>query len=74
MNIRQIVVVAVTKEIKMELPSKIYLQGKETPRFLNIACIQQVFQQGEDVYIEMTDYTEKRIVNTNIQVFMDRFI
>ena len=49
-------------------------QDKETPRFLNTACIQQVYQKGEHVYIEMTDYTEKRIVNTNIQVFMDRFV
>lgn len=49
-------------------------QGIETTRFLNIACIQQVYQQGDDVIIEMTDYTEMHVVNTNIKVFMDRFV
>jgi hypothetical protein len=49
-------------------------QGNETKRFLNSACIQQIFQQGDDVYIEMTDYTEMCVKNTNINVFMDRFI
>ena len=48
--------------------------GVVTPRFLNIACIQQVYQKDEDIIIEMTDYSEVRVVNTNIQVFMDRFI
>ena len=48
--------------------------GNETPRFLNIACILQIFQKDEDVIIEMTDYTEIRIINTNIQVFMERFV
>ena len=48
--------------------------GNQTPRFLNIACIQQVFQRGDDVFIEMTDYTEMCVKNTNINVFMDRFI
>lgn len=48
--------------------------GKETPRYLNIACIQQIYQKGEDVFIEMLDYTEMCVKNTNINVFMDRFI
>ena len=48
--------------------------GKQTPRFLNISCIQQVFQRGNDVFIEMTDYTEMCVKDTNINVFMDRFI
>ena len=49
-------------------------QGNETIRFLNISCIQQVYQHGHDVHIEMIDYTEVCVKNTNINVFMDRFI
>ena len=29
---------------------------------------------GNDVFIEMTDYTEMCVKDTNINVFMDRFI
>jgi hypothetical protein len=50
------------------------MQDRETPRFLNVACIQQVYQKGEHVYIEMTDYTEKCVRNTNINTFLERFI
>lgn len=49
-------------------------QGIETIRFLNISCIQQIYQQDQDVRIEMIDYTEICVKNTNINVFMDRFI
>lgn len=48
--------------------------GNETPRFLNILCIQQVFQKGDDVFIEMVDYTELCIKNTNLNTLMERFI
>lgn len=48
--------------------------GKQTKRFLNVACIQQVFQRGNDVCIEMNDYLEIRVKDTNIDIFMDRFI
>lgn len=48
--------------------------GESIPRFLNIACIQQIYQKDEDIIIEMTDYSEVRVINTNIHVFMDRFV
>lgn len=49
-------------------------QGVKTPRYINISCIQQIFQKDNDVYIEMTDYTEMCVKDTNINVFMDHFI
>ena len=43
-------------------------------RFINRNHILQVWQENEDVIIELTDYGRLRICNENIHKFMDRFI
>lgn len=48
--------------------------GINTKRFININHIQQIYQQDNDVIIELSDYYDIRIVNQNLDVFMDRFI
>ena len=42
-------------------------------KFVNINHIQLVYQKGNDVIVEMADYTEFKICNQNILIFMDRF-
>ena len=48
--------------------------GKQTKRFLNVSCIQQVYQRDNDVIIELSDYYELCVTDQNIDTFMDRFI
>lgn len=42
-------------------------------RFVNRNHIMQIWQEGEDVIIELTDYNKLKIQNENIQILMDRF-
>lgn len=42
-------------------------------RFVNRNHIMQIWQEGEDVIIELTDYNKLKIQNENIHILMDRF-
>ena len=46
----------------------------QTKRFININQIQQIYQRDQDVIIDLIDYTEIRLINQNLDAFMDRFI
>ena len=48
--------------------------GEVELRFINKNHIQQVWQQDDDIIIELSDFTEIKICNENIHNFMDRFI
>ena len=57
----------------------IELQGKHEKahpelRFVNRNHIMQVWQENEDVIIELSDYGKLKIQNENIHTFMDRFV
>mgnify|MGYP001312993965 FL=1 len=41
--------------------------------FINTDLVQRVYQLDDDVIVEMSNHQEYIIVNTNLQVFMDRF-
>jgi len=41
--------------------------------FINTDLVQRVYQLDDDVVVEMSNHQEYIIVNTNLQVFMDRF-
>jgi len=41
--------------------------------FINTDLVQRVYQLDEDVVVEMSNHQEYIIINTNLQVFMDRF-
>lgn len=43
-------------------------------RFINRNHIMQIWQDGDDVIIELTDYEKLKIQNENIHKFMDRFV
>jgi hypothetical protein len=43
-------------------------------RFVNRNHIMQIWQDGDDVIIELTDYEKLKIQNQNIHIFMDRFV
>jgi hypothetical protein len=43
-------------------------------RFVNRNHIMQIWQDGDDVIIELTDYEKLKIQNENIHKFMDRFV
>ena len=43
-------------------------------RFINRNHILQIWQDGNDVVIELTDYERLKICNENIHIFMDRFV
>lgn len=48
--------------------------NKETVlKFVNVDHIQQIYQVGSDIVLELTDYTKLIVLNQNIHVFMDRF-
>lgn len=48
--------------------------NKETVlKFVNVDHIQQIYQVGSDIVLELTDYTKLIVLNQNIYVFMDRF-
>ena len=49
-------------------------KNKETVlKFINVDHIQQIYQSGSDIILELTDYTKLIVINQNIHVFMDRF-
>jgi len=41
--------------------------------FINTDLVQLVYQLDEDVVVEMSNHHEYIILDTNLQVFMDRF-
>ena len=41
--------------------------------FINTDLVQRVYQLDDDVVVEMSNHQEYIILNTNLQVFMDRF-
>lgn len=43
-------------------------------RFINRNHIMQVWQEDNDIIIELTDYNKLKIQNENIHMFMDRFV
>lgn len=43
-------------------------------RFVNRNHIMQIWQDGDDVIIELTDYNKLKIQNENIHSLMDRFV
>jgi len=43
-------------------------------RFINRNHIMQIWQDNDDVIIELTDYNKLKIQNENIHTLMDRFI
>jgi len=43
-------------------------------RFVNRNHIMQIWQDGEDIILVLSDYEKLKIRNENIQVLMDRFI
>lgn len=43
-------------------------------RFINRNHIVQIWQDDNDVIIELTDYERLKICNENIHNFMDRFV
>lgn len=45
----------------------------KTTIFINTDLVQRVYQLDNDVVIEMSNHEEYIILNTNLQVFMDRF-
>lgn len=48
--------------------------GVEQVKYINVQNIQTVYQQNDDIIIEMSDYTQLRILNQNIDIFLDRLI
>jgi hypothetical protein len=42
-------------------------------KFINTNHIQQIYQSGTNIIIELTDYTSLVIPDLNVHVFMDRF-
>ena len=51
-------------------------QEKNEPelRFINRNHIMQIWQDGANIIIELTDYNKLKIQNENIYTFMDRFV
>lgn len=43
-------------------------------RFINTHNIIQIWQDGADIIIELSDYEKLKVQNENIHTFMDRFI
>ena len=52
------------------IPTKI---TDKTTIFINTDLVQRVYQLDDDVVVEMSNHQEYIILNTNLQVFMDRF-
>jgi hypothetical protein len=51
-------------------------QSSDQPqlRFINRNHIMQVWQEGNDIILELSDYGKLKICNQNIQLLMDRFV
>ena len=52
------------------IPIKI---NDKTTIFINTDLVQRVYQLDKNVVVEMSNHQEYIILNTNLQVFMDRF-
>lgn len=52
------------------IPIKI---NDKTTIFINTDLVQRVYQLDEAVVVEMSNHQEYIILDTNLQVFMDRF-
>ena len=52
------------------IPIKI---NNKTTIFINTDLVQRVYQLDEAVVVEMSNHQEYIILDTNLQVFMDRF-
>ena len=48
--------------------------GTKSVRYVNKNHIQQIYQQNEIVYIELTGYDTIELHDENINNFMDRFV
>ena len=49
-------------------------KGTESLQFINKNHIQRVYEEKENIIIELTDYTTLHIKTENIHSFMDRFV
>ena len=49
-------------------------KGTESLQFINKNHIQRVYEEKEQIVIELTDYTTMKIKHENIHAFMDRFV
>jgi hypothetical protein len=58
------------KFIRLEITDK---NGHVQVKFVNVNHIQTIYESGNDIIVELADYTQFKICNTNILVFMDRF-
>jgi len=52
------------------IPIKI---NDKTTIFINTDLVQRVYQLDKNVVVEMSNHQEYIILDTNLQVFMDRF-
>jgi hypothetical protein len=43
-------------------------------RYVNCACIQQIYQHDNIIYMELDGYTTLKVSDQNIHAFMDRFV
>lgn len=43
-------------------------------RFINRNHIMQIWQSGNDIILELSDYGKLKIQNENLHVLMDRFV
>ena len=48
--------------------------GKKSTRYINKQHIQQIYQENEIIYLELSGYDTLEIHDENISVFMDRFV
>lgn len=58
------------KFIKLDVTDK---HGNVHVKFVNINHIQTIYESENDIIVELADYTQFKICNQNILVFMDRF-
>ena len=50
-------------------------KNKETVlKFVNVDHIQQIYQVGSDIVLELTDYTTLEVHDEHLLNFMDRFV
>lgn len=49
-------------------------KGAESLQFINKNHIQRVYEEKENIVIELTDYTTMKIKSESIHAFMDRFV
>ena len=49
-------------------------KGTESIQFINQKHIQRVYEEKENIIIELTDYTTLKVKTDNIYAFMDRFV